>query len=237
MSAWWLCPINGKQRKKKTGLWDQQPGPFEPDAAKYAFKCVLVNILQNPSSQISSVEVLFPKALVCSFLSFRFCFTTLCNRSTPIFFCSSYTTWTVVVSIQNRHPVACFHLSSASLRGTQEHHLKRRVFPVMIFTMLWVPTSQWELPCQAKAVGKRKHTYLYVWMIKKRRIADKEKLYFLVSFVLLRDCRTLWGKSQKAPKVFLQFNALSEWLRGEVEKRRGWRVGVIVTYLFRHESI
>lgn len=98
MSAWWLCPINGKQRKKKTGLWDQQPGPFQPDAAKYAFKCVLVNILQNPSSQISSVEVLSPKALVCSFLSFRFCFTVLCNRSTLIFFCSSYTTWTVVVS-------------------------------------------------------------------------------------------------------------------------------------------
>ena len=87
-------------------------------------------------------------------------------------------------------------------------------------------------------MGKRKHTYLYVWMIKRRRIPDKEKLYCLVSFVLLRNRRTLWGKSQKAPKVFLQFNALSEWLRGgEVEKQRGWRVGVIVTYLFHHESI
>lgn len=88
MSAWWVCPINAKQRKKKTGLWDQQPGPLQPDAAKYTFKCVLVNILQNHSSQISSVEVLFPKALVRSFLSFCFCFTMLCNKSTPIFFCS-----------------------------------------------------------------------------------------------------------------------------------------------------
>ena len=127
---------------------------------------------------------------------------------------------------------------SASLRGTQEHHLKRRVFPVMIFTMLWVPTLQRKLPCQAEAVGKRKHTYLYVWMIKRRRIRTKRNCTAWFPLFCWETAEPSGGKSQKAPKVFLQFNALSEWLRGgEVEKQRGWRVGVIVTYLFHHVSI
>ena len=182
----------------------------------------------------------FPKALVHSFLKFSFLFYDTLQQKHPNFLLLlpiPHWLWQYLFKIDILWLAFASPLS-ASLRGTQEHHLKRRVFPVMIFTMLWVPTSQWELPCQAEAVGKKKHTYLYAWMIKKRRRADKEKLGCPVSFVLLRNRRTLWGKSLKAPKVLLQFNALSEWLRGgEVKKRNRWRVGLIVTYLFHQESI